>query len=100
MVMTLPSRPPAQAGRVSANHALTAELEALRAENAALRTRVESRLTLKVSEKGAVSLYGLRRFPVTFYADEWNRIETMLPRITAFIRENAASMSVKRQPGA
>jgi len=47
-----------------------AELERLRAENEALKAKGARGLSLRVSEKGGVSLYGLRRFPVTFYADE------------------------------
>ncbi|MEA2260963.1 MAG: hypothetical protein QOJ51_3788 [Acidobacteriaceae bacterium] len=45
---------------------MQAELERLRAENAQLKNKERSSLTLKVSEKGAVSLYGMGRFPVTF----------------------------------
>jgi hypothetical protein len=48
-----------------------------------------------VSEKGGVSLYGLRRFPVTFYADEWERILGMSDEIRAFIGENGAALKRK-----
>jgi len=50
-----------------AEDALQAELERLRAENEALKGRASKGMTLKVSEKGGVSVYGLGRFPVTLY---------------------------------
>ncbi len=72
-----------------------AELERLRAENAALRAETKKGSSLKVSVKGAVSLYGLRRFPITFYMEEWNRILGMADEIRAFIRENEAQLKKK-----
>lgn len=71
------------------------ELERLRAENEALKAKERRGTRLQVSEKGGVSLYGLRRFPVTFYADEWERILGMSDEIRAFIRENAAALKRK-----
>jgi hypothetical protein len=71
---------------------LRAELERLRAENAALKTRETRSLRLQVSAKKAVSLYGIRRFPVTFYADEWDTILGMADEIRAFIRENESEL--------
>ena len=50
---------------------------------------------IKVSQKGAVSLYGIRRFPVTFYADEWDTILGMSDDIKRFIQENQASLKQK-----
>lgn len=93
MAMALPSKPRTTVATPTAT--LMAELEALREENAALRKARESRLTLKVSAKGAVSLYGLGRWPVTLYAEQWNRVESLMPQITAFIREHAGELSVK-----
>jgi hypothetical protein len=52
-------------------------------------------LTLKVSEKGAVSLYGMGRFPVTLYKEQWLRILAGAPLIEAFIRENEAKLKTK-----
>jgi hypothetical protein len=52
-------------------------------------------LTLKVSEKGAVSMYGLRRFPITFYKDEWARILSQADIISVFIADNASSLTSK-----
>ena len=74
---------------------LRAELERLRAENEALKSRSSREMRLKVSEKGAVSLYGIRRFPVTFYADEWDRILSMADQVRDFIRANEGSLKRK-----
>jgi hypothetical protein len=74
---------------------LRAELERLRAENEALKTQKKEGLRLQVSQKGAVSLYGIRRFPVTFYADEWDLILGQTDEIRAFIRENDAQLKRK-----
>lgn len=72
-----------------------AELERLRAENEALKAKPGRGLSLKVSEKGAVSLYGLRRFPVTFYADEWEKLLGMADDIRRFAAENEAKLKRK-----
>jgi hypothetical protein len=48
-----------------------------------------------VSEKGGVSLYGMRRFPVTFYREEWERILGMGEEIRAFIAQHAAELKTK-----
>lgn len=75
---------------------LNKELERLRAENAALKAGVARRSTrLQVSAKGGVSLYGIRRFPVTFYLEEWRRILGMAEEIEAFLRENEAQLKRK-----
>jgi hypothetical protein len=74
---------------------LRAELERLRAENEALKTQKKEGLRLQVSQKGAVSLYGIRRFPVTFYADEWDLILGQTDEIRAFIRENDGQLKRK-----
>jgi hypothetical protein len=78
---------------------LTQELERLRAENAALKARPERSTRLQVSAKGGVSLYGIRRFPVTFYMEEWRRILGMADEIQAFIRENEAQLKRKADAG-
>jgi hypothetical protein len=65
---------------------MQAELERLRAENAQLKSKDKGGLTLKVSEKGGVSLYGMGRFPVTLYKEQWLRILASAPEIEAFIR--------------
>ncbi len=74
---------------------LRAELERLRAENEALKSKQTHGLRLQVSQKKGVSLYGIRRFPVTFYADEWEKILGMADEIRAFIRENEGQLKRK-----
>ena len=77
------------------NDDLQTELARLRAENDALKKRKESGLSLKVSEKGAVSVYGLGRFPVTLYAEQWARLLAGSEEIKAFIEENRPRLKVK-----
>ena len=72
-----------------------AELERLRAENEALKAKGARGLSLRVSEKGGVSLYGLRRFPVTFYADEWEKLLGMADEIRRFVGENESKLKRK-----
>ena len=74
---------------------MKAELERLRAENAQLKNMNTGGLNLKVSEKGAVSLYGMGRFPVTLYKEQWLRILASAPEIETFIRENDAKLKTK-----
>ena len=50
---------------------------------------------LKVSEKGGVSLYGIRRFPVTFYLEEWERILGMADEIRTFMAEHRGELKRK-----
>ena len=71
------------------------ELDRLRAENEALKRRSAKGLSMKVSEKGAVSVYGLGRFPVTLYKEQWHRLLEMADDIRAFIRENEAQLKKK-----
>jgi hypothetical protein len=80
---------------MASDEEMRAELERLREENAALKESKEKALRLKVSEKGGVSLYGVRRFPITFYADEWDTVLGMSDEIRAFIRENESSLKRK-----
>ncbi len=78
--------------------ALRQEVDRLRAENAALKARPERALRLQVSAKGGVSLYGIRRFPVTFYMEEWHRILDQAEKIKAFIRSNESKLKRKDAP--
>lgn len=78
---------------------LKAELERLRAENAALKGQGKRSVHFKVSEKGGVSVYGLGRFPVTLYQEQWLRLLDLADDLRTFIRENAASLKVKETPG-
>ena len=77
---------------------MKAELERLRAENEALKAKDRRGTYLRVSEKGGVSLYGMRRFPVTFYREEWERILGMGEEIRSFIREHSAELKTKGGP--
>jgi hypothetical protein len=74
---------------------LKAELERLRAENERLKNKSVRGLSLKVSEKGAVSLYGVGRFPVTLYKEQWAKILAMAGEIEAFIRDNDHLLKAK-----
>ncbi len=72
-----------------------AELEKLRAENEALKRRTQKGLSLKVSEKGAVSVYGMGKFPVTLYMEQWLKLLDMAEDIRAFISENESRLKKK-----
>ena len=74
---------------------LKAELERLRAENERLKNRSSRGVSLKVSEKGGVSVYGLGRFPVTLYKEQWTRLLDMADDIRVFIKENEGKLKVK-----
>ena len=76
---------------------MQAELERLRAENEALkRERTKGPgLYLKVSQKGAASLYGLGRFPVTLYKEQWLKILDMTDEIRDFIQKNDGKLKTK-----
>lgn len=78
---------------------LQAELERLRAENASLKQQTQRGTYLKVSEKGGVSLYGLGRFPITLYVEQWQKIIDMVPDIRRFMDENAANLKRKEPRG-
>lgn len=72
-----------------------AELERLRAENEALKAKMTRATSFKVSEKGAVSVYGLGRFPVTLYKEQWLKLLGMADDIKKFIAENNSRLRVK-----
>jgi len=72
-----------------------AELERLRAENELLKKAGRSKLAMKVSEKGALSVYGMGRFPVTLYKEQWLRLIGMADDIKAFIEANQANLKSK-----
>jgi len=80
---------------MSTEQEMKAELERLRAENEALKKRTVKGTSLKVSEKGGVSVYGLGRFPVTLYQEQWSKLLDMADEIRAFIQENQASLKAK-----
>lgn len=74
---------------------LKGELERLRAENERLKQKGNRPTSLKVSEKGGVSVYGLGRFPVTLYKEQWTKLLDLADEIRAFIRENESKLKVK-----
>jgi hypothetical protein len=76
---------------------LKAELERLRNENVALKREANSGTRMKVSEKGGVSVYGLGRFPVTLYKEQWLKLLDMSDDIRAFIAANDAALKTKNQ---
>jgi len=73
------------------------ELERQRAENTALKTRSSTGLSLKVSAKGGVSIYGLGRFPVTLYKEQWVRLLAITDDIRTFMQENDAQLKTKEE---
>lgn len=75
---------------------LKTELERLRQENAALKKGAESGLRMRVGEKGGVSVYGLGRFPVTLYKEQWLRLLDNADDIRAFIAANNAQLKSKQ----
>ena len=75
---------------------LKEELERLRAENQALKKTSARGLSLKVSEKGALSVYGLGRFPVTLYKEQWSKLLDMADDIRAFIKANEGALKTKQ----
>jgi hypothetical protein len=74
---------------------LQAELERLKAENEALKAKTSRATSLRVSEKGAVSVYGLGRFPVTLYKEQWLKLLDMTEEIRRFIAANEANLKTK-----
>jgi len=74
---------------------LKAELERLKAENERLKSQRGRSTGLKVSEKGGVSVYGLGRFPVTLYKEQWAKLLGMADEIRAFIKEHESELKTK-----
>jgi hypothetical protein len=74
---------------------LKAELERLKAENERLKSQRGRSASLRVSEKGGVSVYGLGRFPVTLYKEQWTRLLGMADEIRAFIKEHETELKTK-----
>jgi hypothetical protein len=74
---------------------MQAEIERLRAENEALKKPARGQMSLKVSEKGALSVYGLGRFPVTLYREQWEKLLAMTDQIRQFIQDNTHLLKKK-----
>ncbi len=73
------------------------ELERLRAENEALKSKKtgSGTLSMKVSEKGALSVYGMGRFPVTLYKEQWLKLLGIAEELKKFIQENDSKLKTK-----
>lgn len=72
------------------------ELDRLREENDRLKARrAGGELTFKVSEKGGVSVYGLGRFPVTLYVEQWEKLLGRVEDVRRFIEENRGQLKTK-----
>ncbi len=76
---------------------LKEEIERLKAENEALKNKKPGggALTMKVSEKGALSVYGMGRFPVTLYKEQWLKLLTIAEEIKSFIKANESTLKTK-----
>lgn len=74
---------------------LKAEIERLKKENEALKKPARGTLSMKVSEKGALSVYGMGRFPVTLYKEQWLKLLGIADDIKAFIEENEDKLKTK-----
>jgi hypothetical protein len=77
------------------------KMDRLEAENKKLREALDQRragqLRLKVSEKGALSIYGLGRFPVTLYKEQWIRLLDRADEIKSFLKENDHLLKAKQE---
>ena len=74
---------------------MKAELDRLKDENERLKARQGRAVSLKVSEKGGLSVYGLGRFPVTLYKEQWTKLLDMADDIRAFLKENDRRLKSK-----
>ena len=74
---------------------LKQQIEDLKAQLASEKAGAKKNIYLQVSKKGGVSLYGIRRFPITFYFEEWNRILDMEPDIRKFLAEHESELTKK-----
>ena len=82
---------------MTADAELLERLKKLEEENARLKAQRAKGISFKVSEKGAVSVYGLGRFPTTLYPEQWERLLGMADDLRAFITENTDKLKWKRE---
>jgi hypothetical protein len=89
-----------QLGGAMAEETAEQKLARLEAENKALKDQIEQRkpgqLRLKISEKGGLSVYGLGRFPVTLYKEQWKRLLEHADEIKRFLQENEQQLKTKQ----
>jgi hypothetical protein len=74
---------------------MKAELERLRSENASLKAGAAKGISMKVSEKGGLSVYGLGRFPITLYKEQWTKLLELSDEISSFIASHQAELKTK-----
>ena len=79
----------------TSNADLLARLAALEAENARLKAKAARPISMKVSDKKALSLYGMGRFPLTLYRGQWEKLFAMVDDIKAFIEAHKDELAVK-----
>ena len=88
-----------QADTLAALQAQIAEFQRrnqeLEERNAALTKSSERRLSMKVSSKGGVSVYGLGRFPISLYRSQWEKVIGLVPQLQAFMKEHASELAEK-----
>ena len=88
-------------GGAMAEETAEQKLARLEAENKALKDQIEQRkpgqLRLKISEKGGLSVYGLGRFPVTLYKEQWKRLLEHAKEIKSFLEEHEQQLKTKQQ---
>ena len=85
----------AQAAKLDSTAALMAEIERLKAENLTLAAKRAPKLSMAVSEKGGISVYGIRRFPITFYVDEWQTLLGLRDDLKTFAETHKAELDAK-----
>jgi hypothetical protein len=95
MAHTNAAKPDYLGAQMMADDEMKAEHERLRSENERLKNRQTRGVSLKVSEKGGVSVYGLGRFPVTLYKEQWTRLLDMAEDIRTFIKDNDSKLKAK-----
>jgi len=84
-------------GRIMSDNELRAELERLKRENESLKKGGARGVSLKVSEKGGLSVYGLGRFPITLYKEQWTKLLDLSEEIRAFLKTHDSELKTKGQ---
>ena len=81
------------------NTEMQAQIDALKAENAKLKAKNDAQsisgCSIRVSEKGAVSVYGLGRFPVTLYREQWLKLFSIAKAVCEFMEAHSSELKVK-----
>ncbi len=96
MTLALPVTNPKFTAEESAQlEAMRAELAKLKAENETLKAGTRKGLSMKITEKGGLSVYGLGRFPVTLYKDQWITLLNAVDEIKLFITANLDKLTSK-----